>query len=217
MTEDIEHPRRGYDTKDVEAMRAEEPARPRRRRRWPWVLVLLVLVVPGALFALWSAITLHYTYSTGERAGWVQKFSRKGWVCKTWEGELAMVTIPGTTPEMFRFSVRDDNVARAITRSMGQRVAITYKQHKGVPSSCFGETEYFVTTVQPVAYDAMPGPSSAAPAAPVGSPTTPGAPAAATPAAPAPAAQGPAASPARPPAPAPPPSMPAPAPAPARP
>jgi hypothetical protein len=123
----------------------------RRRRRWPWVVGFGILIVPFALLALWTWITLSYTYSEGERAGYVQKFSRKGWICKTWEGELAMATMPGAMPEIFKFSVRDDSVAAVLTHTIGQRVSIGYRQHKGVPTSCFGETEHYVTSVTPVA------------------------------------------------------------------
>ena len=114
------------------------------------------LIIGGAIAApilalvlyTWSSLT--WSYSEGERAGYVQKFSRKGWVCKTWEGELAMVAMPGTMPEKFFFTVRDDQVAQRINSSLGKRVAITYHQHKGVPTSCFGETEYFVSDVKVV-------------------------------------------------------------------
>ncbi|HXA51777.1 MAG TPA: hypothetical protein VNV86_15780 [Candidatus Acidoferrum sp.] len=121
-------------------------------RKWRRVLLvlLIVLVLPAVLFAAYAWITLHVAYSTGERAGYVQKISRKGWVCKTWEGELAMTTIPGTAPQIFPFSIRDDAVAHRIEQYAGQRVALAYAQHKGVPGSCFGETEYFVTGVRPI-------------------------------------------------------------------
>lgn len=125
------------------------PAKPRRRARPLLILFLLLLLVIGG-FALYVWIALHLDYSDGERAGYVQKFSRKGWVCKTWEGELAMVNLPGTMPELFRFSVRDDAVAQRINQSLGQRVRLHYEQHKGVPSNCFGETEYFVTQVETI-------------------------------------------------------------------
>ena len=125
-------------------------ARPRRRGRLPLFLLLFLIVVIGG-FALYVWSALHLSYSNGERAGYVQKFSRKGWVCKTWEGELAMVNLPGTMPELFRFSVRDDAVAARVNQSLGQRVRLHYEQHKGVPGDCFGETEYFVTQVDPVA------------------------------------------------------------------
>ena len=108
------------------------------------------LAAPLLLFLLYSWAALTWSYSTGERAGYVQKFSKKGWLCKTWEGELAMVSIPGTMPEKFYFTVRDDSVATLVNQSMGKRVALTYRQHMGVPTSCFGETQYFVADVRVV-------------------------------------------------------------------
>ena len=124
---------------------------PRRRGCGRPVLVLLLLaLVAAGLFALYVWITLSYDYSEGERAGYVQKFSRKGWICKTWEGELAMVNLPGALPEIFRFSVRDEAVARRLNDSMGQRLTLHYEQHVGVPTTCFGETDYFVTDVRTV-------------------------------------------------------------------
>ena len=118
-------------------------------KRAKWIIAGIV-VVPILVFAIytWSALT--FTYSHGERAGYVQKFSKKGWICKTWEGELAMVNLPGAMPEIFRFTVRDGAVAARLNQTMGQRVALHYEQHRGVPSSCFGDTEYFVTEVRSV-------------------------------------------------------------------
>ena len=119
------------------------------RRRLLWTLAgAILLAAAGASLYVW--IVLNWAYSDGERAGYVQKFSRKGWVCKTWEGELAMVSLPGAMSEVFRFTVRDDAVAARINRSMGQRVTLHYEQHRGVPTSCFGETEYFVTELRVV-------------------------------------------------------------------
>jgi hypothetical protein len=93
-------------------------------------------------------ITLNYAYSKGERAGYVQKLSKKGWVCKTWEGELAMVNLPGAMPEIFDFSVRNDSIAKLLEKNMGQRVSVTYEEHRGVPTSCFAETNYYITNVR---------------------------------------------------------------------
>jgi len=107
-------------------------------------LVAIVL----AVFAAYLWIVLHWSYSEGERAGFMQKLSSKGWVCKTWEGELSLVALPGAAPEKFLFSVRDDAVAAKINQSVGQRVALTYEQHVGLPTSCFGDTEYFVTNIR---------------------------------------------------------------------
>jgi hypothetical protein len=119
------------------------------RKKKNWKLRLLVLfALPAVLFAGYTWLTLHYAYSSGERFGYIQKISKKGWICKTWEGELAMTTFPGTAPQIFEFTVRDDATARQIQQAAGQRVALEYQQHKGVPTSCFGETEYFVTGVR---------------------------------------------------------------------
>jgi len=118
-------------------------------RAWRWKLIALLLVVLPLLgFAAWTWLTLHISYSSGERVGYVQKISKKGWACKTWEGELAMVTMPGTAAQIFAFSVRDDAVARSLTDAAGKRVALSYEQHRGVPSDCFGETQYFITGVR---------------------------------------------------------------------
>jgi hypothetical protein len=123
---------------------------PVKRKRRRGLLVVMILLLPVLLFAGYTWLALHYSYSWGERSGYVQKISKKGWLCKTWEGELAMTTVPGTAPQIFPFSVRDDAVAHQVEQSAGRRVALSYQQHKGIPSSCFGETEYFITGVRSV-------------------------------------------------------------------
>ncbi|HXK21765.1 MAG TPA: hypothetical protein VMS55_03715 [Myxococcota bacterium] len=111
----------------------------------------LGLLLAGALgLAGWIFLTLHWSYSTGERAGYVQKLSKKGWICKTWEGELALITMPGTVAEKFYFTVRDDAIAAEINASLGNRVSLTYEQHIGLPTSCWGETQYFIKKVEKV-------------------------------------------------------------------
>jgi hypothetical protein len=119
---------------------------PSRKR----LLIAGLLLGPVLLIALWTFIAMSWTYSEGERAGYVQKLSRRGWACKTWEGELAMSNVPGAMPEKFEFTVRDDNVARMINNALGKRVALTYQQHKGLPTSCFGDTQYWVSSVKVV-------------------------------------------------------------------
>jgi hypothetical protein len=115
------------------------------------LIIAAAIVTPLLLLVLYTWSALNWSYSEGQRAGVVQKFSRKGWVCKTWEGELAMVPVPGTTtPELFNFTVRDDLVAEQLNSSLGKRVALTYHQHKGIPTSCFGETEYYVVAIKVV-------------------------------------------------------------------
>jgi hypothetical protein len=153
-------------------------------------LAFWLLIVPLALLAAYFAIVLNWNYSSGERAGWIQKFSRKGWLCKTWEGEMAMVTMPGSSPEKFLFTVWDDGVAQQINRVMGKRVTLHYEEKVGLPTTCFGETRHFVTGVAavdeiPLAPGiVVPLPGSPAPAAPA--PAAPGSPAPAPTAAPQP-------------------------------
>ena len=146
MADRRDTPPRGYTTDEVEA---ERSARPRRRHTGKKILAGIILV-PVLLAVLWTTITMSWAYSSGERGGYVQKFSHKGWLCKTWEGELAMVNMPGAMQQTFEFSVRDDAVARQIEQAVasGQRVALHYEQHRGVPTSCFGETQYFVDQVR---------------------------------------------------------------------
>jgi len=121
-------------------------------------MFFLVLILLGAA---WTWLTLNWSYSEGERAGYVQKLSKKGWLCKTWEGEIAMVTMPGAIPEKFSFTVPDDRIADEINTLAGQRVVLHYQQHKYIPFSCFGETEYFVDQVRSIKEDStsLPAPS----------------------------------------------------------
>ena len=112
--------------------------------RWMFGLVVIFVL----LFVAYTWLVLSWSYSVGERAGYVQKLSKKGWICKTWEGELALVTMPGTVGEKFFFSVRNDATAEQINRSMGRRVSLDYEEHVGVPSSCFGETGHYITGVK---------------------------------------------------------------------
>ena len=140
-----------------------------RKSSWlAWLFGFLVFV--ALLFAGYTWIVLTWSYSQGERAGYVQKFSHKVWIFKTWEGELAMVTMPGTVTEKFAFSVRDAPVAAKINETMGKRVSLAYDQHIGVPTTCFGETQHFVKGIKPVEaidYQTPPGTAPSAPAVPV--------------------------------------------------
>lgn len=161
------------------------------KAKWITTAILFLVVIPIALVALWVTIALNYSYSMGERAGFVQKLSKRGWVCKTWEGEMALANGPNVVPEIFRFTVRDDAVAAEINASLGRQVKLDYDQHKFLPTTCFGETEYFVKKVQSLsgATSATPFPGSAPAGANVPSAPAPGAvpgPATPAPAAPAP-------------------------------
>ena len=110
----------------------------------------ILLVSAIALFSLYVYVALNWSYSSGERAGFLQKVSHKGWICKTWEGELSLVAMPGSAPEKFLFTVRDEAVAQKVSAAAGKRVTLNYEQHKGLPSSCFGDTDYFVVDVKEI-------------------------------------------------------------------
>jgi len=132
-------------------MADDTPAPPRpswRRRHWKKLTLLAVILIPILVFAAWAYVSITLHYSAGDRAGYAQKLSEKGWVCKTWEGELAMANLPGAMPEIFKFTVRNDSIARIITNNLGKRMSLHYEEHRGVPTSCFGETEYYVTNVR---------------------------------------------------------------------
>ena len=145
------------------------------------VLPLVLIVALGALY-FWAALS--WDFSVGDRAGWVQKLSKKGWLCKTWEGELALVSLPGTTPEKFFFTIRDETVAERVSQVMGKRVTLHYEEKVGLPTSCFGDTRHYVTKV--TASEEIPlaagvivpsGAASAASAAPLAPPAPPAPPA----------------------------------------
>ena len=129
----------------------------KRRRRWPYLLLVIVL---GFVGYTWAALS--WSYADGERVGILQKFSRKGWICKTYEGELALYVISGVTPQIWYYTVRDSAVAARMNSSLGQRVRLHYTEHRGIPSSCFGDTGYFVDSVNavdaPAAMPVSPGP-----------------------------------------------------------
>jgi hypothetical protein len=122
-------------------------AAPRRR---VWLIGLGALVVLCVLFSLYLGLAFAWSYSDGQRAGILQKFSRKGWICKTYEGELAMSIVPGVAPTIWEFSVRDPVVVSRLKSAIGDRVALHYTEHRGVPTTCFGQTSYFVDSVNVV-------------------------------------------------------------------
>ncbi|WP_255538270.1 hypothetical protein [Polynucleobacter sp. 73C-SIWE] len=117
----------------------------RMNRFTKWLLSLVLIGLVGISVYTWAMLT--WSYGNGERAGYVQKFSNRGYICKTWEGELAMVSMPGTMSEKFLFTVREDAVAQKINANLGKKVALKYQQHIGLPTNCFGDTEYFVSDI----------------------------------------------------------------------
>ena len=121
-----------------------------KRRHWGKLLLLTLIALPIVVFTVWVSTALNWTYSSAQRAGFVQKISRKGWLCKTWEGTLYTGIAQGFRADSFQFSVRSDSIAHQLEALSGKKVTVHYEQHKGVPTSCFGETEYFVSRVQEI-------------------------------------------------------------------
>ena len=120
---------------------------PTPRRGWlKWLIGAALL--PVLVFAVYLVFVLNWSYSDGDRAGYLQKFSRKGWVCKTWEGELAMTTVPGVAPVLWNFTVRDEAVAAQLNTMLGKRIVLHYEEHRGIPTTCYGETRHFVSQVR---------------------------------------------------------------------
>ena len=126
---------------------AAEAAPLKKRRRWKLYL-WLALLTPILLFVLYTVLAYNWSYSAGDRSGILRKFSQKGWMCKTWEGELAMTTVPGVMPEPWAFTVRDDPTAQKVLAAIGKQVVLHYNEHRGLWSDCFGETVYFVDSVR---------------------------------------------------------------------
>jgi hypothetical protein len=114
-----------------------------KRRNWFGRIVVIVLVLVLLLAALWTWFALSWAYSEGERAGVLQKFSRKGWICKTYEGELALYVVGGVAPQIWYFSTRDEELAKKLNSAVGEQIRLHYTEHRGVPTSCFAETPYF--------------------------------------------------------------------------
>ncbi|MFM7706673.1 MAG: hypothetical protein ACKO9D_01400 [Gammaproteobacteria bacterium] len=121
---------------------------PRKRSRIKRFLLGWLAGVLVAL-AIWTFAALSFTYSEGDRGGVLQKLSRKGWLCKTYEGELALYVVPGMAPEIWEFSVRDEAVAKQLSGFVGERIQLHYAEQRGIPTNCFGETPYFVDRVTP--------------------------------------------------------------------
>ncbi len=118
------------------------------RRHWGKVTIVSILSLVIAVLAVWTAIAVFYTYSDGDRTGYLQKLSKKGWLCKTWEGELAMSNVPGQMPEKFLFTIHGDSLAQAVQSLDGKRVVISYAQHVAIPTTCFGDTPYWAKGVR---------------------------------------------------------------------
>jgi hypothetical protein len=124
----------------------ETPKTAPRKSGLKWLIGAALL--PALIFAAYLGFVLNWSYSDGDRAGYLQKLSQKGWLCKTYEGELAMTTVPGVAPVLWNFTVRDEAVAQQLNTLLGKRIVLHYEEHRGIPTTCYGDTNQFVTRVQ---------------------------------------------------------------------
>ena len=150
---------------------AAPPARRPRRsfKSYFWWSIAGALVI----IALYTLLMLTWSYSEGGRAGVLQKFSKRGWICKTYEGELAQYVVGGIAPQIWDFSVRDAAVVEQMNQAVGKQVRLHYDEHRGLPTSCFGDTDYFVDGVEVVAPPQAMQPSSGITIAPAAVPPAP--------------------------------------------
>ena len=141
-----------------------------RGRFGRWFMILLFVLAIGA--GLWTWLTLAWAYAEGERAGVLQKFVRRGWICKTQEGEIALYygggqyMGAGISPQLWDFSVRDRAVAENLSKAVGHRVQLHYTEHPGIPTPCFAETRFFVDRVTVTDNEPATVPGTAVPGTP---------------------------------------------------
>ena len=121
-----------------------ESGRRRGMGRIGLILILIVVLIP----VLWTWFSLSWAYSEGERAGVLLKFSKKGWLCKTYEGELALYVVGGVAPQIWHVSTRDADLAKALSQAVGEEIRLNYSEHRFVPSTCFADTPYFAQSFQ---------------------------------------------------------------------
>jgi len=110
---------------------------------------VIVLMLIASIFIYWK---YYYTYSNGYRAGLLQKFSYKGNLIKTYEGEMILSSVSGTSnvviaSEKFYFSVKNSKLAQILDTMQGQMVIVHYKQKNGV-LFWNGDSEYQVDSVK---------------------------------------------------------------------
>ena len=112
-----------------------------------WSIAIIVVVLSFLIY--WN---YYNTYSEGNRSGVLQKFSKRGNIFKTYEGELIMSSIASTgntmiASEKFFFSVTEDSIAKVLFDYEGKHVTLHYEQKRGhLPWK--GDTDYFVNSIK---------------------------------------------------------------------
>lgn len=121
----------------------------KRKIKKAFYLFFTLIVIIIGIFIYWKYF---YTYSSGYRAGLLQKFSHKGNIIKTYEGEMILSSVSSTTnvaiaSEKFYFSVTGEKLAQQFDTIQGQMVIVHYQQKNGV-LFWHGDSEYLVDSVK---------------------------------------------------------------------
>ena len=125
-----------------------QPRRRSKAKRYLRNIFLMILLIIAG-FIYWK---YYYTYSSGNRYGLLQKFSHKGNLFKTYEGEMILSSIRGNNnvplaSEKFFFSVTKENVANQLMNLQGRFVTVHYKEKNGT-LSWRGDTPYIVDSIK---------------------------------------------------------------------
>ncbi|HCE59162.1 MAG TPA: hypothetical protein DER09_15345 [Prolixibacteraceae bacterium] len=112
-----------------------------------WILFVLVIVIAAFIYFKYA-----FDYSKGYRAGLLQKFSEKGVVFKTYEGEMILSSVQSNAnvaiaSEKFLFSVADESVAKQMEQIQGKNVVVHYREKKGT-LPWRGDSPYIVDSVK---------------------------------------------------------------------
>ena len=112
---------------------------------WGLVVVIVLIVAIGYF-------KYGFIYSKGYRAGLLQKFSEKGLIFKTYEGEMILSSVQSNTnvaiaSEKFLFSVTDEMVAKQMEQIQGKQVVVHYKEKNGA-LPWIGDSYYIVDSVR---------------------------------------------------------------------
>jgi hypothetical protein len=117
------------------------------KRLFKWLLFLIVII--AGVFIYWK---FFYTYSEGYRAGLLQKFSNKGTIFKTYEGEMILSSVSSSrdialASEKFLFTVTNKTLIREFDTLQGEMVIVHYRQ-KNAAVFWRGDSQYLVDSVK---------------------------------------------------------------------
>jgi hypothetical protein len=124
-----------------------EVVKKKAKRIFYYVITLLVIVI-----GIWIYWAFFFTYSDGYRAGMLQKFSRKGTIFKTYEGEMILSSVQSNknvalASEKFLFSVSNKAIAGQLEQMQGKTIVVHYtEKNNALPWR--GDSRYVVSSVK---------------------------------------------------------------------